>query len=94
MANNTVVSGFGILLSVALVYLVGCRAYSIYCCGRKKEHSVEPLAAFHLLPPTPPTSWWGCQALPSIGAVSMLELAANSRSTRMSQASTHHVVGQ
>ena len=55
---------------------------------------MEPLAAFHLLPATPPTSWLGCQVLPSIGAVSMLELAANSGSTRMSQAPTHDVVGQ
>jgi len=44
--------------------------------------------------PSHPTSWLGCQVLPSIGAVSMLELAANSGSTRMSQALTHHVVGQ
>ena len=45
-------------------------------------------------PPTPPISWRGCQVLASIGAVSMLELAANRGSTRMSQAPTHHVVGQ
>ena len=32
-------------------------------------------------------SWLGCQVLPAIGAVSILELAANSGSSRMSQAS-------
>ena len=31
-------------------------------------------------------SWLGCQVLPAIGAVSILELAANSGSSRMSRA--------
>ena len=31
-------------------------------------------------------SWLGCQVLPAIGAVSILELAANSGSSRMCQA--------
>ena len=31
-------------------------------------------------------SWLGCQVLPAIGAVSVLELAANSGSSRMSRA--------
>ena len=32
------------------------------------------------------SSWLGCQVLPTIAAVSILELAANSGSSRMSQA--------
>ena len=35
-------------------------------------------------------SWLGCQVLPAIGAVSILELAANSGSSRMSQAPNFH----
>ena len=61
-------------------------------CGAFGRKTHDP--SFSPPPPTSPTSWLGCQVLPSIGAVSMLELAANSGSTRMSQAPTHHVVGQ
>ena len=35
-------------------------------------------------------SWLGCQVLPAIGAVSILELAANSGTSRMSQAPNLH----
>ena len=35
-------------------------------------------------------SWLGCQVLPAIGAVSILELAAKSGSSRMSQAPNLH----
>ena len=35
-------------------------------------------------------SWLGCQVLPAISAVSILELAANSGSSRMSQAPNLH----
>ena len=35
-------------------------------------------------------SWLGCQVLPAIDAVSILELAANSGSSRMSQALNLH----
>ena len=37
-------------------------------------------------------SWLGCQVLPANNAVSILELAANSRSSRMSQAPNLPVV--
>ena len=39
-------------------------------------------------------SWLGCQVLPVIGAVSILELAANSGSSRMSWAPNLHIVTQ
>ena len=39
-------------------------------------------------------SWLGCQVLPAVGAVSILELAANSGSSRMSQAPNLHLVMQ
>ena len=39
-------------------------------------------------------SWLGCQVLPAIGAVSILELAADSRSSRMSQAPYLHLAMQ
>ena len=35
-------------------------------------------------------SWLGCQVLPAMGAVSILGLAANSGSSRMSQAPNLH----
>jgi len=35
-------------------------------------------------------SWLGCQVLPAISAVSILELVANSGSSRMSRASNLH----
>ena len=39
-------------------------------------------------------SWMGCQVLPVIDAVSILELGANSGSSRMSQAPNLHIVMQ
>ena len=39
-------------------------------------------------------SWLGCQVLSAIGAVSILELAASSGSSRMSQAPNLHLVTQ
>ena len=36
-------------------------------------------------------SWLGCQVLPAIGAVSILELAANRRGSRMCQAPNFHL---
>ena len=36
-------------------------------------------------------SWLGCQVLPAIGAVSILELTANSGSSRMSRAPNLHI---
>ena len=39
-------------------------------------------------------SWLGYQILPAIGAVSILELAANSGSSRMSQAPNLHIETQ
>ena len=39
-------------------------------------------------------SWLGCHVLPAIGAISILKLAANSGSSRMSQAPSLHLVTQ
>ena len=39
-------------------------------------------------------SWLGCQVFPAISAVSILELATNSRSSRMSQAPDLHIAMQ
>ena len=39
-------------------------------------------------------SWLGCQVLPAIGTVSILELATNSGSSRMSQAHNLHIATQ
>ena len=39
-------------------------------------------------------SWLGCQVLPAISAVSILELAANSGSSRISQAPNLHLATQ
>ena len=38
--------------------------------------------------------WLGCQVLPAIGAVSILELAANSGSSRMSRAPNLNIARQ
>ena len=78
----------------------------IYWCGRKKEHFVwsvkwfTPLFYFPLLISVTGAclqgvgahgSWLGCQVLPTIDAVSILELAANTGNSRMSQAPSLHL---
>ena len=76
-------------------------AEHIYRCGRKKEYFAWSICTFSIPSPLLLStvyqcdgclyawghggSWLGCQVLPAIGAVSTLELAANSGSSRMSQ---------
>ena len=40
------------------------------------------------------SSWLGCQVLPAISAVSILELAANSGSSRMSRTHNLHILSE
>ena len=79
---------------------LGCRAY-LSVWWEEGAFCVECLAVFPFLAPSPSTfhclsvwqvpvwgiggSWLGCQLLPVIGIVSILELAAYSGSSRMSQ---------
>ena len=94
------------LLSVVLVYLrmrqiphaLGRRA-CIYWCDRKKKHCVLGIQQFFNPPQHLLSTIYKCDGclssrehgvLPAIGAVYILELAANSRSQRMFQASNLH----
>ena len=80
---------------------LGCRAYlsvgwvegefCVECLGVSSPPSTP--ATFHCLSGCG-GSWLGCQVLPSIGAVSILQMTTDSGSSRMSQAPKLHLAMQ
>ena len=77
----------------------------VYRCGGKKEHCVCSVTLRGFSPPIFPAphfstvyqcdgrggSWLGCQVLPAIGAVFIMELTANGGSSRLSEAPNLHI---
>ena len=80
-------------MDAVVLHRVGFLAYP---CP-KQGQDFKPSAA--LLYPnmgqvSPSPGWLGCQVLPAIGAISILKLAANSESSRMSHATNLHIATQ